>query len=121
MFDELIARYSGLQGNITETKLTHKHLVQHHLSDWDFMLLRAEANAMLVNVDDGRVSISGPDTTPEPVLQVTYGSSVLEFEAEIDARTQWKSVKAASWDYTNQQLFEAEAGEFTAFAQHGNI
>lgn len=121
LFDELIGRYNGLQADVAETKLTHKHLVQHHLSDWDFMLLRAEANAMLVNVNDGVIKISKPDTTTEPVLQVTYGSSILEFEAEMDARNQWKNVKAASWDYTNQQLFEAEADEFAAFAQHGNI
>ena len=121
LFDELTGRYNGLQADVAETKFTHKHLVQHHLSDWDFMLLRAEANAMLVNVNDGVIKISKPDTTTEPVLQVTYGSSILEFEAEMDARTQWKNVKAASWDYANQQLFEAEADEFAAFAQHGNI
>lgn len=121
LFDELIGRYEGLQSDTEETKLTHKHLVQHHLSDWDFMLLRAEANAVLVNVDDGVIKIAKPDTSPQPVLQVTYGSSILEFEAEMDARNQWKNVKASSWDYANQQLFEAEASEFSSFAQHGNI
>ena len=71
LFNELIGRYSGLKGDTAETKLTHKELVQHHLSDWDFMLLRSEANAMLVNVNDGIIKISKPDTSSEPVLQVT--------------------------------------------------
>ena len=121
LFDELIGRYSGLQNDTEETKLTHKELVQHHLSDWDFMLLRAEANAMLVNVDDGNIKISKPDTSSEPVLQVTYGSSVLEFEAEMDERNQWKNVKASSWDYASQQLFQADISEASGFTQHGNI
>ena len=121
LFDELISRYSGLQSDAEETKLEHKELVQHHLSDWDFMLLRAEANAMLVNVDDGKIKVSKPDTSTEPVLQVTYGSSVLEFEAEMDARHQWKNVKASSWDYASQQLFQADTSEASGFAQHGNI
>lgn len=121
LFDELIGKYKGLEGDTTETKLTHKELVQHHLSDWDFMLLRSEANAMLVNVNDGKITIGKPDTSSGPVLQVAYGSSILEFEAEMDARNQWKSVKANAWDYANQQLFEADTSEFPGFLQHGNI
>jgi Rhs element Vgr protein len=121
LFDELIGKYSGLTSDPGETSHTHNELVQHHLSDWDFMLLRAEANGMLVNVNDGEIKISKPDTSPEPVLQVTYGSSILEFEAEMDARNQWKSVKAASWNYANQELFEADTSEAGSFTQHGNI
>ena len=121
LFDELIGKYSGLQSDTEETKLEHKELVQHNISDWDFMLLRAEANAMLVNINEDTIKISKPDTSANPVLQVTYGTSILEFEAEMDARTQWKNVKAISWDYANQQLFEADTSEAASFTQHGNI
>lgn len=121
LFDEIIGRYSGLQADPQETLFTHKELVQHHLTDWDFMLLRAEANGMLVKVDDGNISISKPNTGADPVLQVTYGSSVLEFEAEMDARNQWKNVKAASWNYASQELFQADTSSASSFAEHGNI
>jgi Rhs element Vgr protein len=121
VFDLLINNYEGLTGEITSTNLKHNELVQHHLSNWDFMLLRAEANGMLVNVDDGKIQINRPDTTSDPVLQVSYGSSIIEFEAEMDARNQWANVEAVSWDYTNQQLFKANISEAKAFTQHGNI
>mgnify|MGYP003423008342 FL=1 len=121
LFDELIGKYGGLQSDTEETKLEHKELVQHNISDWDFMLLRAEANAMLVNINEDTIKISKPDTSADPVLQVTYGTSILEFEAEMDARTQWKNIKAVSWDYANQQLFEADTSEAASFKQHGNI
>ena len=120
VFDDLIGKYSGLTSDTQATTLQHKELVQHHLTDWDFMLLRAEANSMLVNVNDGTVIIKKPDTTASPVLQVTYGSSVLEFEADIDARRQWKNVAARSWDYSNQQLFQADTDSVT-FAENGNL
>jgi Rhs element Vgr protein len=121
VFDELIGQYKGLKSDPETTKLEHKELVQHHISDWDFMLLRAEANAMLVNVDDGTIKIAKPKTSAKPVVQATYGTSILEFEAEMDARNQWKNVKASSWDYTNQTLFNADTSESPAFTQHGNI
>jgi Rhs element Vgr protein len=120
LFDELAGRYQGLSADAQATTLTHKELVQHHISDWDFLLLRAEANSMLVHVNDGRIKIAKPDTSAAPALQVTYGSSVLEFEAEMDARTQWKNVEASSWDYANQQLFKADTSS-VSFTEHGNI
>lgn len=120
LFDELIGRYPGLSADAQTTTLTHKELVQHHISDWDFMLLRAEANSMLVHVNDGKIKIAKPDTSAAPALQVTYGSSVLEFEAEMDARTQWKNVEASSWDYANQDLFKADTSS-VSFTEHGNI
>ena len=120
VFDELIGKYKGLSGDASRTTLVHKQLVQHHITDWDFMLLRAEANSMLIHVDDGIVKIFKPDTDPPAVVQVTYGSSVLEFEAEMDVRNQWKSVNANSWDYANQTLFNADISG-VSFSEHGNI
>lgn len=118
VFDELIEKY-GLQSEPETTSLLHKELVQHHISDWDFLILRAEANGMLVNADDGTIKISRPVINKE-VLQVNYGSSVLEFESEIDARYQFKNIKAASWDYSNQQLFKADASS-TSLKEPGNL
>lgn len=119
VFDELISKY-GLQSDPETTGLKHKELVQHHISDWDFMLLRAEANGMLVNVDDGAIKILKPAIQSTEALEINYGSSVLEFEAEMDARNQYKSVNALSWDYSNQQLFKADTSS-ADFTEEGNI
>ena len=118
IFDELITKY-GMKSDPETTTLQHKEIVQHNITDWDFMLLRAEANSMLVNVDDGLIKIAKPKIQKE-VLQVNYGSSVLEFEAEIDARYQFKSVNAESWDYSNQQLFKADTSS-SSFSEQGNL
>ncbi|HEV7782666.1 MAG TPA: type VI secretion system tip protein VgrG [Chitinophagaceae bacterium] len=120
VFDELIGKYKGISGDTVATKQKHKELVQHHISDWDFMLLRSEANSMLVNVDDGTVIISRPDTSQQAVTRITYGDSVLEFEAEMDVRMQWKKIQAISWDFSNQRLFDADASS-VSFSEHGNI
>lgn len=123
VIDDLVAKYKKyeLKGDTEASGLTHKELVQHHISDWDFMLLRAEANAMLVNVDDGVVKVFKPKTSADPVLQVTFGTSILEFDAEMDARHQWKNVEAKSWDYSNQQLFTADTSSIASFSEPGNI
>jgi Rhs element Vgr protein len=119
IFDELAKKYK-LKTDAETTRLLHKELVQHHISDWDFMLLRAEANGMLVMPDDGTIRIARPAIQSKEVLQVNYGSSVLEFESEIDARNQFKNVHASSWDYSNQNLFKADASS-VSLAEPGNI
>jgi len=119
VFDQLTGAY-GLSRTGDTTSLQHKEIVQHHCTDWDFLLLRAEANGMLVLVSDGEVKVVKPVTDPDPTVQVTFGSSILEFDAEMDARHQWKNVRSRSWDYTNQQLFESDSSS-VSLTEPGNI
>ncbi len=119
VIDEIISPYQ-LGKDLEDTGLTHKELVQHHTTDWDFVLSRADANGKLVIVDDGTIQVIAPNTSQAPVLTLLYGSTLLEFEADMDARTQWSMVKGTAWDYTNQRLFEADS-ESANFVEHGNI
>ena len=121
VMDSIIGSYADLTGDVEATSLKHKELIQHHLSDWDFIALRAEANGQLLFANDGKLKIESPKTGTDPVLQVTYGSSVMEFEAELDLRSQLTKVEANSWDNKNQGLFTAEDDEATGFTQLGNV
>jgi Rhs element Vgr protein len=119
--EELVRDYKGLTIDAQDTGIKHAELVQHHITDWDFFLLRAEVCGLLVTVEDGKLKTFKPDTKAEPVLQASYGSSIMEFEAEMDARNQWKQVKAVAWDYTNQKLFSADTDERKDIKQLGNL
>jgi Rhs element Vgr protein len=122
LFDALIQPYPHLTSNPQSTAPVYREIVQHHITDWDFLLLRAEACGMLVTANDGTVSVFSPDTSAsnKPVFTVTYGMSVLELDAEMDARNQWQKVTAASWDYSSQGLFTADT-ESVNFTENGNI
>lgn len=111
IFEELIAPYS-LQKEVEATSVQHKEVVQYNSSDWDFMLCRADVNGKFCVVDDGKISIKKPDVGASPELTVQYGSTVLELEAEIDARHQYPKVKASAWNSTDQELIDTvEAAE----------
>jgi Rhs element Vgr protein len=121
LIDTLVTSYPNLSCQMDDSKLQYEEVVQHHCSDWDFMLMRAEANGMLVNVIDGVVKIAVPRTGTDTALQVAFGSSLLEFEAEMDARNQWKNVEAHSWDYHNQALFTSDSSSVAGWSEAGNI
>jgi Rhs element Vgr protein len=118
LMEDLISAY-GLEKDVTATSLEHKQMTQYFVTDWDFLVQRAEVNGMLVYVDDGKVSVKKP-LIETPIVTLAYGSNVYEYEAEMDARDQYSSISTTSWDSAQQAVvteegdanFE-EAGDFT--------
>lgn len=105
----LIAAHAGLSAAVDSTAITYKELVQYYVTDWDYLLARAEANGLLVTVDGGKVTVAPPATSAAPVLTLTYGTDLIEFSAELDARWQMASVTATSWDLASQAVLEQTA------------
>lgn len=114
---KLIGQSSGLTSDVSATTAQYKELVQYYCSDWDFMLSRAEINGLLVIVEDAKVSVKAPDTSTTPQLKVTYGQDLIEFHANIDARTQFSKVQGVSWDMKTQKAVEQEAAPKTLNTQ----
>lgn len=119
IMEEILALY-GLSGEVNATKPELKEVVQYDSTDWDFLLCRAEANGEVVVVEDEKIIITSPDTAKAAVVTVKYGSTILELDAEIDARWQSKAIKAASWNSTDQEMIEAEASE-PSTTNNGNL
>ncbi len=109
----LISGYRGLSSDVEATTTQHKELVQYYCTDWDFMISRAEANGLLVCVEDGKLIVKTPQTDTSAELKVTYGDDLIEFHADIDARTQLAQVSSASWDPSNQAVVEEQIGPQT--------
>lgn len=112
---------NGVSGKVDVTKVLHKEMVQYYCTDWDFVVSRAEANGMLVIADDGKVNVQTPLFVPKPdSLMLKYGDNIVDFEAEMDARQDYKDVKAVNWDYSKQQVTEKKATP-PVIVEEGNI
>ena len=111
VMEELINAY-GIEKDIEATDLTHKELVQYNATDWDFMLCRADANGKLCIPDDGKIAVKAPDLSAEAALNIQFGATVLDLDAEIDARLQFSKVSATAWDSSEGALIaDIEAAE----------
>ncbi len=119
ILEDILAQHS-LQKDVVATTPALKEVVQYDSSDWDFLLCRAEANGLVVRADDDKIVIAKPDVSQSAALTVTYGSTVLELDAEIDARWQSKSISATSWSPADQALVTADAKEPSVTAS-GNL
>jgi Rhs element Vgr protein len=96
-------------------------MVQYEATDWDFMVSRAEANSLWVFTDDNHLKIKQPSLTGVPVLVASYGTNILEFEGEMDARRQAKSFTAKTWDYAHQEVDSSSEGNFSFSGDNGNL
>ncbi|MFT5891006.1 MAG: Rhs element Vgr protein [Dokdonia sp.] len=119
IFEELLGKYS-LDKDVEATNYAHPELVQYNASDWDFMVARAQANGKLCFVDDGKVTIAKPDVGQSEIETITYGGSMLDFDAEIDARHQVKKVSSYGWNHADQELLEIDGAD-PSVSLNGNI
>ncbi|MBD3421972.1 MAG: type VI secretion system tip protein VgrG [Chitinivibrionales bacterium] len=119
IMEELLGAYA-LETDVESTDAIHAEMVQYYATDWDFLVSRADVNGKLVMVDDGKVHVTSPDCGQEAVVSLIYGSTMLEFEASLDARNQLEAVKSASWDYAEQAMIEEE-GDDPQYNGQGNI
>jgi Rhs element Vgr protein len=120
VMEEILGTYDDLTPAVQATELDHKELIQYYTTDWDFLLSRADANGQIVVVDDGEVAVMSPDLGAEESLNLIFGSTIFEFEAEMDARAQYQGVSSRAWDYASQQMISAD-GQPPAANPQGNI
>ena len=106
IFEKLIEAYPALSADIEKTANRFNEIVQFNTSDWDFMLARAKRQGFILLVDAGRISIKTPAISATPSLTLTWGDDLLNFNAELDARTQFKTVKCVAWDAANRSTTE---------------
>lgn len=115
-----IASAYGLDATVEATTVTHKELVQYDVSDWDFLLARAEANGRIVLLDGGNLTVAPPATSGEAVLAVHYGEDLYAFDGDVDARHQFASVSSTAWDPATQDVV-AEQADPKALNGQGNL
>ena len=116
---ETLLAAADVSADVEATSVTHAQLVQHDCSDWDFIVTRATANGLLVLTRGAALAIQAP-ALGSPVAELRYGATLLEFDAEVDARHQSQAVQAVSWNAADQAL-QVQDGEAPAFASTGNF
>lgn len=108
IIEEIIDKY-GLKKEIESTNFDHKELVQYNVSDWDFCIVRSQANGRVCVVDDGKIIIKKPGFDQDSIQTISYGSTLLDFDVEMDARNQTTTITSYGWNPDDQDLLEIEA------------
>lgn len=107
----LVSANGGSVGTNKAATAQQEAIVQAYASDWDLMLLRAEASGCVVVVDDRKVDVISPSESATAVLTLEYGDSIISFDATVDASGLLGSsaVSSRAWSYADQSVTKASA------------
>ncbi|GGB79208.1 type IV secretion protein Rhs [Flavobacterium suaedae] len=119
IISSVIGNYSGISSDVTATSETHPEQVQYYVTDWDFIMALAENNGLIITTLNNKVSVFKPDADTSPVVQVSYGDGLMEFNADLESITQLASTKANAWDYQTQEIISGEASN--SYSGPGNL
>jgi Rhs element Vgr protein len=116
---ESLLSAASVKADVDSTSVKHKQLVQHDCSDWDFIVARAAANGLLVFTRGAELALKKP-ALASAVADLRFGATLLEFDAEVDARLQSQAVQTVTWSAAEQALQTNDA-ETPAFKPSGNF
>lgn len=118
---ETLLRRHGVSAQVESTAVTHPELAQHYCSDWDFIVARADAMGLVLRLAGPKLVVESPAFDAAAALSVTWGDDLIDFSADIDARTQWTSVQASSWDPSQQDLLQGASEAPIDGNAHGDL
>jgi len=106
IISDALSDYSDLSVNVESTSYEHPVLYRSYISDWDFVVQRAEANSMYLVNSDGEIDIKKP-AAGSAVLKIEPNDSVISFNVFHDSKNIFSGVKSVGWDMDNQEVVEA--------------
>lgn len=111
VFKRLVGDAGLKVGKIDATRYKHPALVQYQCSDWDFLLVRAEAQGRVITVVDGMVSLLEPKAASTVDHTLSYGDEVYAFELEVDGLAGAAGAKAMAWDSKTQAALTGQGSQ----------
>ena len=118
MIEEVINKY-GLDCDVEATSYKNEIATQYNCSDWDFINIKAESNALLVFTDDDKIIVKRPKVESAK-FEINGYESIVDFDAQLDGRTAFSEYKASSWNYNSQEKQEVEKKNASNDFQQGS-
>jgi Rhs element Vgr protein len=105
IIQSIVGKY-GLSLTIDATSESLPQLMQYNCSDWDFMVIRAEANSMQVITDKNNLIIKKSDFSTEPTFEINATQSVIDIDLLLDSEKIAENYVLTAWSAENQEKTE---------------
>ncbi|MCA8884266.1 MAG: type VI secretion system tip protein VgrG [Rhodobacteraceae bacterium] len=109
--EDIIAAYSTLRADVDATDVVHPQIVQHQMTDWDFLVMRAEAAGRQVTVLDGTVRIGLPSAGGVAVARAEFGRNVYAADMGLDAEPAIEGADLLAWSPADQDVARSSSDD----------
>jgi len=110
----------GLTTTIDDTATSFPLLVQHNCSDWDFIIIRAEANSMIVLTDKNSLIIKKLAFDTEAKIEINATQYIIDIDLVLDSEMLSTNYELTAWDIKTQEKVLTKVSLSDSLAQ-GNL
>lgn len=97
----------GLTIDVEATSFENPVMMQYNCNDWDFVVIRAEANNMVVLTENNKLSIKKYDFST-PKFQINSSQFVINIDLNLDSENIANSYKLTAWDTKEQAIVDSD-------------
>lgn len=102
----IVSKYN-LNLDMDTTKYEHPSLVQYNCTDWDYIVMRAEANNMVVHTYQNKISIKKIDFSINAKYELKASQFVIDIDLALESKNISDSYKMSSWDSDSQEVLSS--------------
>lgn len=111
---------SGLQVTIDATSQTMPVIMQYNCSDWDFVVIRAEANNMTVLTNQNNLTIKKINFSADPLFEINATQFIIDIDLVLDSEKIADNYLLTAWDDKKQVKVETSVSLVDSLSQ-GNL
>lgn len=115
-----IAGNYGLSVSVDQTTIENPVLMQYNSSDWDFVVIRAEINNMLVLTDKNKLIVKKYDFSSSPKYTIEASQSIINIDICLDSQNVTNAISLTSWSEADQAKTNSRVS-ITEDTSQGNI
>ena len=95
----------GVPEGFRET-FDHENLIQYNCTDWDFLVMRAEALGLVTVVERNSINLIKPELQKNVKLELKHGENLQEYETDYTETEVAPTIQFTNWEIDNQKANE---------------
>lgn len=105
-----IGSQSGLSVNVDSTNTMYEYIMQHNMTDWDFIQYRAKRIGYQVYYNDNKLNFKkiGTESSGAKPTTLTWGLNLRRFEPRLSVIGQVTSTAVTGWDVKTKTAVEGQ-------------
>jgi len=104
-----IAQELGLQPQVQATRQVYDYVLQDNQTNWEFLHARAQRIGYELRVEERKLYFQPPQDSSTPVATLEWGSTLLNFHAQMSTARQVDEVIVRGWDPKAKQALIGRA------------
>lgn len=115
-----VAKNSGITAKVDATTPELPTIMQYNCSDWDFVVIRAEMNNMMVINNQNELLVKKIDFSKSPAFEINAGQYVIDIDLNLDSENIAGGYELTAWDDSEQKA-SVVSKNLNDSLNHGNL